>query len=82
MPIRAVGKPPIEEGMESPVGKSLWARWFEELLNTVGHHAGDGTTANRPTKKLGIGTSYFDTTLGYIIWYNGSAWVDASGTPV
>ena len=41
-----------------------------------------GTTVNRPTKKLQIGQFYFDTTLGYPIWYNGTKWVNASGTEV
>ncbi len=40
-----------------------------------------GTTAQRPTGVL-TGTSHFDTNLGRPIWWNGSAWVDASGTVV
>ena len=40
-----------------------------------------GTT--RPTgENLYVGASYFDTSLGYNIWYNGTAWVNATGTPV
>lgn len=45
----------------------------------------NGTTANRPTIPAGslrIGISYFDTTLNKPIWWNGSAWVDATGTTV
>lgn len=41
----------------------------------------NGTTANRPTGAL-IGQQYFDTTLGYPIFYNGSNWVNSSGTTV
>ena len=41
-----------------------------------------GTTANRPTIKLQTGQIYFDTTLGYPIWWNGAKWVNASGTAV
>jgi hypothetical protein len=41
-----------------------------------------GTTTNRPTQFLQVGQFYFDTTLGYPIWYNGTAWVNASGTAV
>jgi len=41
-----------------------------------------GTTANRPVNKLQIGQMYFDTTLGYPIWWNGKNWVNASGTVV
>lgn len=39
------------------------------------------TTANRPTG-IGAGASVFDTTLGKPVWYNGTAWVDATGTTV
>jgi hypothetical protein len=42
-----------------------------------------GTTAQRPsvpTDGIRIGLSYFDTTLGLPIWWNGSGWVDATGT--
>ena len=41
-----------------------------------------GTTANRPVTFLVIGQQYFDTTLGYPIWYNGTVWKNASGTTV
>ena len=42
----------------------------------------NGTTADRPTQSLQIGQFYFDTTLGYPIWYDGTDWVDSSGTVV
>ena len=42
----------------------------------------NGTTANRPTQNLQVGQFYFDTTLGYPIWYDGTDWVDSSGTVV
>jgi hypothetical protein len=41
-----------------------------------------GTTADRPTTRLTIGQTYFDTTLGYPIWYNGTNWVNSAGTTV
>jgi hypothetical protein len=41
-----------------------------------------GTTVNRPTANQQIGQFYFDTTLGYPIWWNGTKWVNASGTGV
>lgn len=40
-----------------------------------------GTTANRPASPV-TGQMYFDTTVGKPIWYNGSAWVDATGSTV
>jgi hypothetical protein len=45
-----------------------------------------GTTANRPVSAiqapLAIGQSYYDTTLGIPIWWNGTVWKNASGTTV
>ena len=40
----------------------------------------NGATADRPTQNLQVGQFYFDTTLGYPIWYDGTDWVDAAGT--
>jgi hypothetical protein len=41
-----------------------------------------GSTSGRPTKQLSVGLFYFDTTLNIPIWYNGTNWVNASGTTV
>jgi hypothetical protein len=41
----------------------------------------DGTTAQRPAT-VGLGTMYFDTTLGIPIWWKGTVWVNASGVTV
>jgi len=41
-----------------------------------------GATADRPAQQLQVGQFYFDTTLGYPIWYDGTDWVDATGTVV
>jgi hypothetical protein len=44
-----------------------------------------GTTANRPTDRVQIGQYYFDTDLGSTglpIWYDGTNWIDATGTVV
>lgn len=40
-----------------------------------------GVTADRPTENLWVGRSFFDTTLGNPIWFNGTVWVDAAGAP-
>jgi len=40
-----------------------------------------GTTGSRPTGIV-VGFMYFDTSLGYAIWWNGSHWVDYKGTTV
>jgi septal ring-binding cell division protein DamX len=49
-----------------------------ETLKTV--RAG-GSTANRPTAPATFAT-YFDTTIGKPIWYDGVNWVDATGATV
>jgi len=44
-----------------------------------------GTTASRPDMTYnasGSNIPYFDTDLGKPIWYNGTAWVDSTGTGV
>jgi len=41
-----------------------------------------GTTTQRPIDKLLTGQQFFDTTLGYPIWWNGSKWVNYNGTAV
>ena len=40
-----------------------------------------GITTNRPTSPKN-GCMYFDETLGHPIWYNGTTWVDSTGTGV
>lgn len=45
-----------------------------------------GASTNRPTGLTNdwqsIGTMFFDTTLGKPIWWNGTNWVDATGSQV
>lgn len=41
-----------------------------------------GTTAQRPAVDLRVGQNYFDQTLNIPIWWNGSHWVNSSGTTV
>ena len=41
-----------------------------------------GSTSTRPTNNLENGLQYFDTTLGKPIWWNGTDWVDSTGTTV
>lgn len=41
-----------------------------------------GATADRPTCILGQGFQYYDTDLGKVIYWNGSAWVDSTGVTV
>lgn len=55
------------------------------LENNYGYNAVPATiigTSTLRTKNHTKGTYYFDTTLGKPIWWNGTGWVDATGTPV
>ena len=42
---------------------------------------GNGTTAQRPTARV-VGFVYMDSTLGIPVFWNGAAWVNASGAVV
>lgn len=56
---------------------------FEQYLwrQVKGIH-GSGVTSDRPVDGIEVGDEYFDTTLGYKIWWNGTNWVDATGSTV
>jgi hypothetical protein len=41
-----------------------------------------GPSSDRPTEGLLVGQVYFDTTLGFPIWWNGVEWIDALGGPL
>jgi hypothetical protein len=41
--------------------------------------AGQGTFANKPASPA-VGEMYFATDKGYPVWYDGTNWVDATGT--
>lgn len=55
-------------------------------LNCLGKKLGEqyGPTTSRPSflDSNDIGYQYFDTTIGYTISWNGSSWVDSTGTTV
>lgn len=53
------------------------------LNRPYGQSGGSGPTTFRPGGSLlRIGTIYFDTTLGFMIWWTGTAWVNSVGVPV
>lgn len=56
-----------------------WQEFFTFVFKAIQAIQASGTTAQRPTKGLYIGRVYFDTTLGFPIWYNGSNWVNSAG---
>lgn len=39
----------------------------------------NGVTGSRPRSSI-LGQFYFDTTLGYPVWWNGTTWVKYDGT--
>jgi uncharacterized protein with NRDE domain len=59
---------------------------YNYVLSTVSHKdflpRKRGTTSQRPTGYVNVGDSYFDTTLGKMIWWNGTSWVDSTGATV
>ena len=59
-----------------------WRNFFSSVYNICSSATMSGTTANRPTKLLWTGRTYFDTTLGIPIWYKTDGWVDATGGSV
>lgn len=79
-----------------PLGPTEYeARYVDQLtnalrlyFNTIDNFAqnvtvpASGDTASRPLTSLAVGQFYFDTDLGLPIWWNGTDWVDATGTTV
>ena len=64
-------------------GETIWLTndgdtWRYHRFATFGL----GTTAKRPSEALTPGLQFFDTTLGKPIWWDGTNWVDATGTTV
>jgi len=69
---------------------------FDPLFNYVGYDSSliydqnttlrmfgyQGTTAGRPTLKGPSGMPYLDTDLNKPIWFNGTNWIDATGSTV
>jgi hypothetical protein len=53
----------------------------QQAINTLSTPSA-GTIALRPTTGLQVGQFYFDTSLGIPIWWNGTNWVNATGTVV
>lgn len=58
-----------------------WGRKVANLLNLVTNRTqGVGTTAQRPRNPV-TGLVYFDTTLSKPVWWSGTRWNDANGSP-
>jgi hypothetical protein len=70
---------PVDDGSQVNQG---WATFFNTVFQLLAALTQSGTTANRPTKMLWVGRTYFDTTLTRPIWYTGTNWIKADGTVV
>jgi hypothetical protein len=76
-----IWNPPVSLAIKDVIPNG-WAEWFNEVKRACLSVQQSGTTAQRPVKNLWVGRRYFDTTLGYPIWYNGSVWVNSAGSTV
>lgn len=84
-----INPPPIRQSAVSQIINGIagimpnsWASWANQVYVICFSVQESGTTSLRPTNNLWVGRPYFDTTLGYIIHYDGSVWVDGAGNSV
>ena len=66
---------------ENGLPSKAWIEWASKI-DRDSKFKGSDTTANRPLNGLTDGDTYLDTTLGHVIWYYGSVWIDATGATV
>jgi hypothetical protein len=63
----------------------LYFNQLDNFTSAVANPA-SGVTADRPVNigavRVPVGFMYFDTTLNYPVWWNGTVWKNASGTTV
>lgn len=79
--------PPPARGPVDEVGQQgrpervsqAWTAFFGRVFDVCFAQSQSGTTAQRPTGRLYPGRRYFDTTLGYPIYWDGAQWVDSVG---
>lgn len=82
----AISEPPLSSML--PVVNDMaswpkpWGNFFSQAWLILSAVEQSGVTADRPTRYLWVGRTYFDTTLGIPIWYDGSNWVSADGSVV
>jgi hypothetical protein len=63
---------------------ALTAREIDASATPLLHKWQSGATGSRPAGLVAgdVGRAFFDTTLGLPIWWNGTVWINAAGTPV
>lgn len=74
-------QPPFQSSFVEAIGKvqSVWAQWLSRVQSVLNGITGSGVTAGRPIKDLFVGQPYFDTSLNYPVFWNGSDWVANAG---
>lgn len=77
---------PVQSQLPVDKGMAAWtqplANWFSRAWQILAAVEQSGVTADRPTVNLWTGRTYFDTTIGLPIWYDGTNWIDAAGNTV
>ncbi len=81
-PVTVSGKDPLPIAFGKVRLTTGWQGFLSSVSNVLNAMTSSGTTAQRPTKGLFTGRSYFDTTLGKPIWFKTVGWVDATGAGV
>lgn len=75
----------IPEVKNNPKGNIYFRRWNEtgwDAWTCIGERSGSANMREWSFTPKYVGAQVFDTTLGKPVWYNGSAWVDATGAEV
>ena len=66
---------------EATASQAEWNRRAKDVVNGIARALqAAGATSERPARNLYVGQSWFDTTLGRPIWWNGSGWIKADGS--
>lgn len=73
-----LNQPPIREAINGFIPQ-VWARWFISVVTNVNPQG--GATSERPSPAT-LYQSYYDTTLGKPIWWDGIEWKDSTGATV
>jgi hypothetical protein len=81
-PLGALPTPPLVSPVDEEDFTAPWGAWFSVVQQIVYDSSNSGTTSQRPTTFRYTGKFFFDTTLGIPIWWNGTAWVNATGASV
>lgn len=70
-------QPPLSSTVTDSSSKAMpaWGQWFGRVQAILGAVTASGPTEGRPTTGLYVGQSYFDTTVGKPVFWDGASWV-------